>query len=448
MRQKRIEGSNPSLSALAVSLEVARPFLFADNGGGARSGPPARTSVSRDRLTAGSSHRHKVPYVPEKQNLADRFRAFETRGTPGGTSSGNHVRLFSDGDQAYAVAHRDIESAVKTVWVETYLLEPDEVGNEFMRSLMAAAQRGCDVRLLYDRWGSPNISEDHAEKLCQAGVKVAMYNPFLPNKKLGRKIGSLVHRDHRKIMITDGAGYAGGRNISTDYGGPGPDVFFDVTLRLEGPGTRDLASIFIDAWNDATGESLDLPPASESFGDGIEVDVLELNRKKNHHDLDRTIHNVLRNARSQCLLVTPYFVPPKWFLSELIAATERGVDVRLLTAGKSDVPFAKVAGRHLYGRLLKRGMRIFEMSEPTLHAKLLVVDGCYALVGSYNVDRYGAKHNLELGVGMRDEAIADEVRAIFDRCLESSKEVTIDGWKRQGPVKRIGQWMAYGLASI
>jgi cardiolipin synthase A/B len=379
---------------------------------------------------------------------SERFAAFETVGTPGGTSQGNHVRLFANGDQSYALAHRDIESAKERVWVETYILEPDEVGNEFMRSLIAAARRGLDVRLLYDRWGSPNISEEHAQPLIDAGGHVAMYNPFLPNKKLGRKIGSLVHRDHRKIMIADDAGYTGGRNISEDYGGPGPDVFFDVTLRIEGPATRDLASIFADAWVDATGESLELPPVAEPYGDGIDLDVLELNRKKGHHDLDRTIHHVLRQARSRCILVTPYFVPPDWFLEEIVAMTERGVDVRLLTAGKSDVPFAKVAGRHLYGRLLKRGMRIFEMSAPALHAKFMSVDGCYGLVGSYNVDRYGAKHNLELGVGLRDSAVASELESIFQSCLESSHEITIDGWKRRGPLKRLGQWAAYRLSSI
>jgi cardiolipin synthase A/B len=379
---------------------------------------------------------------------SERFVAVETAGTPGGTSEGNHAKLFCNGDEAYAIAHRDIESASERVWVETYILEPDEVGNEFMRSLIAAAKRGCDVRLLYDRWGSPNISTEHAQPLIDAGGKVAMYNPFLPNKKLGRKIGSLVHRDHRKIMIADQVGYTGGRNISEDYGGPGPDIFFDVTIRLDGPATRDLASIFVDAWTDATGEPLQIPEVAPVGDNGIRVDVLELNRAKDHHDLDRTIHHILRRARSQCLLVTPYFVPPQWFLNELIAATERGVDVQLLTAGKSDVTFAKVAGRHLYTRLLRRGMRIFEMSEPTLHAKFLVVDGLYGLVGSYNVDRYGAKHNLELGVGMPDTAIASELQSVFRRCLDNSDEIMLDEWQRRGPFARLGQWLAYRAASI
>jgi cardiolipin synthase A/B len=378
----------------------------------------------------------------------DRFAAVDTPGTPGGTSDGNLAQVIVGGDEAYARAHRDMESATERVWVETYILEPDEVGREFIRSMVVAARRGCDVRLVYDRWGSPKISQQHIKPLLDAGVKVAVYNPYLPNKKLGRKIGSIIHRDHRKILIADEAGYTGGRNISSDYGGPGPTIFFDLTLRIEGPAVRDLASVYADAYDAATGESLALPPAPSTRDNGIQVDVLELNQKAGHHDLDQTIRRVLRNATSRCLLVTPYFVPPQWFLDAILEMSGRGVDVKLLTAGKSDVEFARSAGRHLYGRLLSRGIRVFELTSPTLHAKFLSVDGEYGLIGSYNVDRYGAKHNLELGVGMHDKAVARRLEEIFDDCLGNSREVSMDDWSSRGPFQRVGHWMAHRLTSI
>lgn len=384
--------------------------------------------------------------------LAHLFRLSKRASTPpadvGGASEGNRLTLTTDGDEAFEQAYDAICRARERVWLETYIVEPDEVGEAAVEALAAAARRGCDVVLLYDRWGSPRFRSRHTAPIREAGGRVAVFNPFWPWRKLGRRVASILHRDHRKILIVDDVGYCGGRNLTREYGGPGPERFYDLTLRVEGPAVRDLASVFLDSLHEATGEALPLPPAPPSHPEGAFADVLELNRRRRQHDLDRAILDRLEAARERCLLATPYFVPPAWFLEALVRAARRGVDVQICTAGESDVPLARTAGRHIYGDVLAPGVRIFEVQHPILHAKFLTIDGRESIVGSYNVDRYSERHNLEVGVATDDGALARRLEAVFSSLRADSEEVMLAAWQQRPYTSRFAQWLLYQLARV
>lgn len=342
--------------------------------------------------------------------------------------SGNSVRLYTVGDEAFEAAYEAIQAARKRVWLETYIFQPDEVGNVAREALIEAAKRGCDVILLFDRWGSPRIGPSYGEPIIEAGGRVVAFNPALPWRKLGRKVAPIFHRDHRKILITDDVGFTGGMNVSRDYGGYGPELFFDMTIQVEGPCVRDLAAVFLDSVKEASGSAPCIPPKQPRAGD-VEAQVLALNRRKRQIDLDRALQQVLRKAKERCFLMSPYFVPPDWFVDDLVAAAFRGVDVRILTAGRSDVPLARVAGRHLYGRLLRAGIEVYEMQEPVLHAKCITVDRHYSVVGSYNVDAYGGKHNQEVGIGAFDAVLAEQLEETFLERTADAKPVDLKEWE-------------------
>lgn len=366
----------------------------------------------------------------------------------GGYSEGNRLRLLPDGDEAFAEAFERMRQAKERIWLETYILEPDEVGRPTLATLAAAARRGVDVLLIYDRWGSPRMSKALAQTVAEAGGRVALYNPVWPWRRLGKKVGSLLHRDHRKILIVDDVGYTGGRNVSADYGGPGDEVFYDVTLRLEGPCVRDLASVLLDSYAKATGRRHPLFEAPPPLAGGVPTTVMELHTAGRQRDLDAGVLGLLEAARHTCQLVTPYFVPPRRFLDALLRALRRGVAVEILTAGRSDVPIARAAGRHAYGPLLAAGARIYEMQAPTLHAKTLMVDDCWGLVGSYNVDQYGFRHNLEVGVVAEDPALAAALRAEFKRNMGRSVPYPLEAWRARLPWERLWQWFLFQLARV
>ncbi len=360
------------------------------------------------------------------------------------SAPGNRLYLFTDGDEAFESALEAIAGAHERVWLETYIFEPDVVGTMARDGLVEAAERGCSVILLFDQWGSPKIDERFIQPIIKAGGRAVAFNPVFP-WQVGRKLAPAFHRDHRKILIADDVGFCGGANVSGDYGGPGPELFFDLTLRIEGPVVQDLAAVFLETLDRVDGNPPPLPERPADVECGCVAQVLVLNRRHGGRDLDDALKNALDLASERCFVMTPYFVPPTWFTRALIHASLRGVDVRLLTAGRSDVPVARVAGRHLYAKLLAAGTRVFEAQDPILHAKSMTIDGRYSIVGSYNMDVYGSKHNLEVGIATPDPGLAGQLEDEFSRRATTADEMRLDTWLERPRRVRLAEWLLHLL---
>lgn len=369
----------------------------------------------------------------------------------GNRSTGNRLELFCDGDASFEAVWEAIESAKTRVWIEIYTLEPDAVGNRTLRLLTKAAGRGCDVILVCDRFGSSHLLDDHRKPLEAAGGRVVMFNPPWPWRKIGHQVGSLLHRDHRKVVVVDDdIGFCGGRNISEAYAGKeyGTNFYYDTLMRIKGSATRRLASVFLSSLSETAGIERPLPPLTPGEPDGVPVQVLGLNDRKDKHLLNKAIQRVLAAAREKCYLTTPYFVPAGWFMQGLIDAARRGVDVRVMTAGDTDVPAARIAGRHIYGRLLKEGIRIYELTGQTLHAKNFTVDGGLVSVGSYNIDRWSSQHNLEANVAAISPELAERLEAEFFMNARRAREVSLGEWRRRPFYRQALQFTFYHLAML
>jgi cardiolipin synthase A/B len=149
---------------------------------------------------------------------------------------GNRVRLFDDGTLLFQEKSDAIRSARERVWIETFLFTPDDTGRATLRLLCDAAQRGCDVVLLFDQAGSHVTNFGFYRPLVDAGGVVAIFNPLPPWRRYGRRIGSYFkHRDHRKKAVMDDVAFCGGHNFSQSYMGPPPHRFYDMTVKLQGP---------------------------------------------------------------------------------------------------------------------------------------------------------------------------------------------------------------------
>lgn len=358
----------------------------------------------------------------------------------GGASEGNQVTPFFDGDDAYDAMLAAIHAATSRVWLETYILARDRAGLAFIGALVAAKKRGVDVVVLYDVIGSPGL---HVEELDKAGVRVVAFNP--PRLFLAKL--PVFMRDHRKVLVVDDVAFCGGMNISEDYAGVrhGNGLFRDTHALVEGPAAADLADIFASSFLTATGQRLPARPGTVSLADGVFVQVLgsDVRRRKRH--IQRALYQTVRRSVRTCLLTTPYFVPPPKLLRALCHAARRGVDVRILTAGVSDVPIAAVAARHLYGRLLRSGVRVFEMIDRTLHAKTASIDGIYASIGSFNLDKWSFTRNLEVNIAVIDPGLAVRMARRFDEDLDMCREVDLRHYDARSLFDRIAGWFAFQI---
>jgi cardiolipin synthase len=386
---------------------------------------PAHLSLSRWRTTAGRLLRL------------------------GGASDGNELTLFVDGDDAFDAMLGAIERARTRVWFETYIFAPDALGRSVLDALTRAAVRGVDVRLLVDAVGSPDLLP-LTTSLTAAGGRVAVFNPTL-RFSFKRRL-PITMRDHRKVLVVDdAAGFCGGMNVSCDYGGArrGNGMFRDTHLLVQGPAVRDLAVVFSSSWHHACGERLStFSPVSPRF-DGSHVQVLGSDRFFRRRGIQRALHHAVTRAHGRIRLTAPYFVPPPRLLRALSQAARRGVVVEVLTAGVSDVPLVAAAARHLYGRLLKSGVQIWELGGGRkLHAKTASVDGIYAHVGSFNLDRWSFDRNLEVVAMVLDPGFSQALDRVFDDDLRTSTQATLQAWQARSVVDVVVGWCAWQLARL
>lgn len=363
---------------------------------------------------------------------------------PGTYVGGNDVTVFSEGGPCYDAMLAAIEAAEHTVHLETYILQSDGVGWRFARALAKRARAGIEVALMYDAIGALSLSAEFLEHLAQAGVKVLAYHPIWPWKPGW----NLFRRNHRKILVVDGSfGFVGGMNISDQHApvADGGENWRDTHLSIVGPAALPLQRLFIEEWVRQGG-----PPLTERAGvpaaeRGVAVRVVE-NRSMVRRALVRAAYrDALRYARRRIWITNSYFVPDRRFRRALLAAARRGVDVRVLVAGRSDVPLVMWASQHLYTRMLRSGIRVFEWTRTVLHAKTAVVDSKWSTIGTYNLDRRSLAYNLEVNAMILDESVAGALEALFERDIEASTEILLESWQTRGLGTRLKEWLAFQL---
>lgn len=367
----------------------------------------------------------------------------------GGFSSQNRLKIFHSGDDAFAAIHDAMSSATSSIYVETYCIAADRVGVWLRDAMIDARKRGVHVTILYDHFGSAGLTTAFLAPMIASGVKVLAFNPIWA----WRRRGPLLFRDHRKIIVVDEKlAFCGSMNLTADYAGPiyGNNRFRDTMARIEGPAVADLLKITLESIAEAefekapdeltkVAEQIDKslaikefvqrllsPSESLKIGDenmGTLVQVLRSNKRRNLAHIQNSLEEAVNRAVSYCYFTTPYFLPHEGLLKAMINAARRGVDVRVLTAGMSDVPLMQYANRHVYKSLLEHNVRIYEMTHRTLHAKIATIDGVYSTIGSYNLDHWSARRNLEVNLSIIDQATAFLLKEQFHKDLELCHEI-------------------------
>ena len=363
-------------------------------------------------------------------------RSAEALGNP--MVGGNTAVLLENGDDIFPAMVRDILAAKQSVNLETYIFQPDRAGRMIADALIAASQRGVEVRLLVDAWGS-KFSDMKAE-FDSAGAKAEKFRPIRPFAihKIGR-------RTHRKILVVDGRiAYTGGLGIDERWLGDArsTEEWRETQVRVEGPVVAQMQSIFSEDWTYTTGEILtgeEFYPAISPSGSMLAQAV-----KSSLGDatsLSKMLYYVaIESATRSIFIQNAYFLPDKQVREALAAASKRGVDVQIMVPGRNiDLPMVRQASWRKYGELLEAGVRIWEYEPTMLHNKTMVVDGVYSTIGSINFSARSMSKNAEESLAFYDKAFAKKVEAMFDRDRERCKEITLAEWKDRGLTKRLSE---------
>jgi cardiolipin synthase len=359
---------------------------------------------------------------------------------------GNRLRLFTRGDEAFAAMCQAIGEARTEVLVESYILKDDATGREFAARLAAAAARGVAVKVLADFFGSFATHSRFWAALRRSGVEARLFNPIFPQLWLQP------FRDHRKILVVDRrVAFTGGMNIADEYGSSrrrsrrGP--WRDSQLRVEGPTAWDMAVVFSEAWKRSGGKihlsRLENPPEGP-----VRILTLDSRPGRGHGETAAVLAAVAAAARRRFWITNASFAPRHQALGHLGRAAARGVDVRLLLPGPTDVAIVRHAGHASFRRLLAAGVRIFEYRREVLHAKTLVADDFVSIAGSTNLDFRSFHFNAESNLVILDRDVGAVFAAVFEQDLAHSQEITTARWSRRSPLHALADSVARLLSPL
>ena len=353
------------------------------------------------------------------------------------------TEVYFDGQQAFDAMLEAVHGAREEVLLESYIFKDDPTGRRFQGALILAARRGATVRVLADGIGSFGTRRAFWEELARGGVDARIFRP------LGYPL-RLLRRDHRKILVADRrVAFTGGMNIGDEYGSsllPQEGLWRDTHARVEGSTAWELAIVFQEAWQDAGGASLGLEPLPEGRRSDPRVIVLDSRPGRGQREVTSVFAAIAAAARQRLWITVAYFAPRRRALHILGAAARRGVDVRLLLPGQTDIALVRHAGHGFFSELMRRGVRIFEYQPAILHAKTLVADGYLSVVGSSNLDFRSFELNAECNFLILDEATGARMEKQFENDLSRAEEIRLGPWRKRGKIHRLGDQVARRLA--
>ncbi|HLU77411.1 MAG TPA: cardiolipin synthase ClsB [Burkholderiales bacterium] len=367
--------------------------------------------------------------------------------------TGNRLKLLRNGDEYFPALHSAIASARRYVHLETYIFADDDAGRFIARALMDAAASGVSVRVLVDSFGTKRYFGGLRDRLLDAGVELLMYRPDLTPWDIRR---SRLRRLHRKIAVIDGSvGFVGGINIIDDMNTPGhTPPRLDYAVRVEGPLLELLAAEADQLWRIVAWSNFrqrwmsDVAHSGDFSHKGTQRAAL-LVRDNLHHrsDIEDAYLGAIEAAREEIILASAYFFPGVRFRHALTEAAGRGVRVVLLLQGRVEYALLHYASRALYGALLDANVEIVEYNKSFLHAKVAVIDGRWATVGSSNIDPFSLLLAREANVAVDDAVFARELRdSLMALIRDGARPVERERWHKQPLGTRIRIWIAYGIS--
>lgn len=375
--------------------------------------------------------------------------------------SGNRVQLLVNGEEYFPALLAAIEDARASIHLETYIYASDNVGLRVTDALAAAAARGVQVRVLIDGFGGGEYARRLVRELGAQGAEVRIFRP----ERWWRLERKLLRRLHRKIVVIDDrVAFVGGINIIDDHNVPSAErghvgPRFDFAVRCEGPIVAPIALATRQLWwmlsfvrrTAGTGPRphLGAQPRLNALPGGVAASFLLRDNLRHRRTIERAYLEAIGGARDDVVLANAYFIPGRRVRTALREAAQRGVRVRLLLQGRVEYTIQHYAQRALYGQLLADGIEIYEYRPAYLHAKVGVVDGRWATVGSSNIDPYSLLLAREANVVVYDRDFARRLEAVLEQAIEQdAARVGPDRYAQRGIFERAFNWIAYGILRL
>jgi cardiolipin synthase len=326
----------------------------------------------------------------------------------------NKIRLVRGGPEYFNLLGELIEKAQHTIYIKIYIWDDDATGTLIARRLIEAAKRNVTVYVTADGYASQGLSRGFINNLKKYGIHFRYFEPLLRSSHFyfGRRM-------HEKIVAIDGThSLIGGINFADRYTDvDGVPAWLDYAVYVEGDASCQLFKYCAATWHSE--ENCHLPEKMPwPTENPCSVKLIRNDWVKRKHEIWRSYFNLFNRAEETITIMCSYFLPGRVLRHRLSLAAKRGVKVKLILAGPSDVMLAKHAERYLYSWMLRNGIEIYEYQPSVLHAKMMVVDRHWVTIGSYNVNNVSAYASMELNLDIRNKRFASSVQNVMDTIIK------------------------------
>lgn len=399
-----LSGGDLRRSLAALDASMVKP------GGGPTSGVAEKINVLRNQGTVSESE------------LVNTYKA----------TTNNKIELMIQGDTAFPKVFEAIDGAKDHIHMSYYIFNDDKLGNQMVDKLIAAKERGVDVKVMMDGVGSQLMnpmsgSNKLLKKLQDAGIETRSNHVV----DVTRDSQIMNHPDHRKIVVVDGkTGFTGGMNVGEHY----LNTYHDVMVKAEGDVVKQMQSEWMSAWmhlggkiegDDATVKARYFPEYKPGEAPGNQKITTVQHIPGENRAILQTYLDRINTATKSIHIENPYCTNPD-IQNALIAAAKRGVDVHVVLPGESDHGFSHMAARQKYPEMLNAGVKIYEYPGFN-HDKVMVTDGKFTTTGSSNLDDVALYHVYEMNVNVEDEKFAkDTIDRLFTPDIAKSKPMKVD----------------------
>ncbi|BCL34991.1 cardiolipin synthase [Nostoc sp. MS1] len=346
-------------------------------------------------------------------------------------TSGNNAKLLINGQETFGAMLSAIASANSYILLQSYIIANDQIGNQFKDALIAKAQQGVRIYLLYDEIGSSKLPRSYISSLQKNNIQVSAFHT---TKGRGNRF-QLNFRNHRKILVVDGEiAFIGGLNIGDEYLGKHRRLspWRDTHLMLQGPTVQSLQSPFLQDWYWATRKVLDV---NWQVKPNQETDFTALILPTGPADKLKACKlffvNAINQAQTRLWIASPYFVPDDSTLTALKLAAMRGVDVRIILPNRPDHLFVYLCSFSYYTEMKTMNIKLYRYKHGFMHQKIILIDHDFAGVGTVNLDNRSFFLNFEVMAFIANSQFAKSVEEMLQADLAASVSVDFSEYDRK-----------------
>jgi cardiolipin synthase len=349
------------------------------------------------------------------------------------------VELVFSGSDYFDRLETLIDNAQKLIHFQTYIYNDDVTGKRISAALLKAVARGIKIYILLDAYGSSAFPNKRIEEFAKAGINIRLFAPFFSTNTfyLGRRL-------HHKVIVVDtDKAMLGGINVADKYNILNAQTpWLDYAVLISDSTTAAHLQVICEAYYHKKRRFKKKP----YYNKETKIQVLQNDWLKGKTNISDAHVKAIRQARTDITIVGSYFLPGYKLTKALIKAAQRGVKIKIILAGISDVALSKSAGNYLYSTFLNNNMELYEWHQSVVHGKAVVIDGKWSTIGSFNVNHLSSYGSIEMNAVIRSQPFAYQFMGRLNEVIENSEQITLDKFKlKNGFFTKIHNWFTYNF---